>query len=67
MRNVLFITPNPSRAMEYVRAAAGLDDVRMLGITQDAPGGSDAEVFADVMTVDDTDDLAQMVAAARGL
>ena len=67
MRNVLFITPFPSRSMEYVRAAAGLDQVRMLGITQEAPGGGDAEVFADVVTVDHTDDPAQLVAAARVL
>lgn len=67
MRNVLFSTPFPSRAMEYVRAAAGLDAVRLLGITQEAPHGSDAEVFADVVTVDSTDDPVQLVAAARVL
>jgi hypothetical protein len=39
----------------------------MLGITQEAPGGGDAELFADVMTVDNTDDPAQLVAAARVL
>jgi biotin carboxylase len=67
MRNVVFVTPFPSRSMDYVRAAAGLDDVRMLGITQEVPRGGDAEVFADVVTVDDGDDAAQLVAAARVL
>jgi biotin carboxylase len=67
MRNVVFVTPFPSRSMEYVRAAAGLNDIRMLGITQVPPSGGDAEVFADVVTVNDTDDAAQLVAAAREL
>jgi ATP-grasp domain len=67
MRNVLFVTPYPSRSMEYVRAAAGLDEVRMLGITQEVPGGGDADVFTDLVTVADTDDAAQLVAAARVL
>ena len=67
MRNVLFITPFPSKTMEYVRPAASLDAVRMLGIAQEVPGGGDAEVFADLVTVDNTDDPAQLVAAARVL
>ncbi len=67
MRNVVFITPFPGRSMDYIRAAAGLDEVRMLGITQEAPSGGDAEVFADLVTVDNTDDAAQLLAAARVL
>ncbi|HEX3482331.1 MAG TPA: ATP-grasp domain-containing protein [Kofleriaceae bacterium] len=50
-----------------MRAAAGLDDVRMLGITKEVPRGGDVEVFADLVTVDDGDDAAQLVAAARVL
>ncbi|HMG55259.1 MAG TPA: ATP-grasp domain-containing protein, partial [Kofleriaceae bacterium] len=65
MRNVVFVTPFPGRSMEALHAAAGLDDVRLLGITQELPRGGDAEVFADVVTVDDTDDPAQLVAAGR--
>jgi hypothetical protein len=53
--------------MDWVRAAAGLDDVRMLGITKEVPRGGDVEVFADLVTVDDGDDAAQLVAAARVL
>lgn len=67
MRNVVLVSPFPSRVMAYARAAASLDGVRMLGITQEAPGGGDAKVFADVMAVDNTDDPAQLVAAARVL
>src|SRR6185295_14910627 len=47
MRNVVFVTPVPARSMEEVRAAAGLSDVRLLGITQQVPRGGDAEPFAD--------------------
>jgi biotin carboxylase len=67
MRNVLFITPNPSNTMEYVRPAASLDGVRMLGIAQQVPGSEDAAVFADLVTVESTDDATQLVAAARVL
>lgn len=67
MRNVVFVTPFPSRAMDYLGATAGVDDVRLLGITQEVPRGDDAKVFADLVTVDNTDDPAQLVAAARVL
>jgi hypothetical protein len=67
MRNVMFVTPFPGRAMDYVHGAAGLDDVRLLGITQEAPGSGDASVFADLVTVASTDDPAQLVDAARVL
>jgi hypothetical protein len=67
MRNVLYITPFPSSTMEYVRAVASLDEVRILCIAQQVPGGGDAELFADLVTVDSTDDPAQLVAAARVL
>jgi len=67
VRNVVFVTPFPTKAMDYVRAAAGLDEVRVLGITQEVPHDGDLEVFADLVTVGDTDDLAQLVAAARVL
>ena len=67
MRNVVFATPFPSRAIEEVCAAAGLSEVRLLGITQEVPRGGVAEAFADLVTVGDTDDSAQLVAAARVL
>jgi hypothetical protein len=67
MRNVVFVTPLLSSSIECVRAAAGLGEVRLLGIMQEAPRGGDAELLADLVTVDDTDDPAQVVAAARVL
>jgi formate-dependent phosphoribosylglycinamide formyltransferase (GAR transformylase) len=67
MRNVVFVAPNPSNSMEPVRGAAGLSEVRVLGIAQQAPRGGDAEVFADVVTVDNVDDPAQLIAAGRVL
>ena len=67
MRNVVFVTPSSRGAIEAIRATAGLDEVRMLGITQEVPHGSDAELFGDVVTVVDTDDPAQLVTAARVL
>jgi hypothetical protein len=67
MRNVLFVAPVPSGSMDTLRATAGLADVRLLGITKEVPRGSDAEVFADLVTVDDGDDPAQLIAAARVL
>ena len=67
MRNVVFVTLFPSKAMKDVRAAAGLREVRLLGIAQEAPRGSDADAFADVVTVDDAHDSAQLIAAARVL
>ena len=65
MRTVLFITPFPTQTMEYVRAAASLDEIRMLGIAQEVPGGGDAGVFADLVTMDNADDPAQLVAAIK--
>src|SRR3954471_19725247 len=67
MRNVVFVTPFPSKALPELRAVAGLGEVRLLGIAQEVPRGGDAERFADLVTVDDTDDPAQLVAAARVL
>jgi len=67
MRNVVFVSPFPCRSIDNVRAAASLSEVRMLGITQEVPRGAEAEAFADVVTVDDTDNSAQLVAAARVL
>jgi biotin carboxylase len=53
--------------MQERRVLAGLGEVRMLGITQEAPRDGDPDPFADLVTVDDTDDPAQLVAAARVL
>jgi biotin carboxylase len=68
MRNVLFVAPFPlETTMRFARAAARLDDVRLLGVFQEPPGGDDARLFADVERVDDGLDTAELCAAARQL
>jgi hypothetical protein len=67
MRNVVFITLVLSNATQEVRAAAGLHDVRLLGITQELPRGGITEAFADLVTVEDVNDPAQLLIAARVL
>src|SRR4051812_47298641 len=68
MRNVVFVAPFPlDTTMRFARAAAGLDDVRLLGILQEPPRGNDAGMFADLVTVNDGLDTSQLIAAARVL
>jgi len=68
MRNVVFVAPFPlETTMRFARAAAGLGDVRLLGILQEAPRGDDAAVFADLVVVGDGLDAGQLVEAARAL
>jgi hypothetical protein len=68
MRNVVFVAPFPlDTTMRFARAAAGLDDVRMFGILQEPPRGTDAGMFADLVTVTDGLDTSQLIAAARVL
>jgi formate-dependent phosphoribosylglycinamide formyltransferase (GAR transformylase) len=64
MRNVVFIAPFPlETTMRFVRAVAGLDDVRLLGVMQEAPRGDDAAPYRDVVRVDDALDAGQLVRA----
>lgn len=68
MRNVVFAAPFPlETTMRFARAAARLDGVRLLGIVQEAPGGQDAQLFADVVRVGDGLDAQQLCDAARVL
>jgi len=68
MRNVVFVAPFPlDTTMRFARAAAGLGDVRMLAIMQEAPRGGDAALFADLVTVGDGLDAGQLISAARVL
>lgn len=53
-RNVVFVAPFPiETTMRFVRAAAKLDDVRLLGVvhTPPDPGSPDARLFHDVVRV----------------
>lgn len=66
MRNVVFSAPFPmATTMRFARAAARLDDVRLLGLAQQAPSGDDAKLFADVVTVADGLDTRQLIEGAK--
>ena len=53
-RNVVFCAPFPiETTMRFVRAAARLDDVRLLGIVTEPPQGEDARLFDDIVRVTD--------------
>ena len=68
MRNVVFVAPFPlDTTMRFARAAAGLGDVRLLGILQEPPRGGDAGLFVDLVTVRDGLDARQLIEAARML
>jgi formate-dependent phosphoribosylglycinamide formyltransferase (GAR transformylase) len=66
MRNVVFAAPFPlPTTLRFVRAAAALEDVRLLGIVQEKPRGADAALFADIVDVADGLDARQVLEAAR--
>ena len=66
MRNVVFVAPFPlETTMRFARAAARLPGVRLLGIAQEAPGGEDRALFADIVTVADGLDARQLVEAGQ--
>jgi hypothetical protein len=68
MRNVVFAAPFAlDTTMRFARAAAGLADVRLLGVLQEPPRGDDAGLFVDLVTVRDGLDAGQLVEAARVL
>lgn len=68
MRNVIFAAPFPAETtMRFARALAGLADVRLLGLCQEPPRGGDADLFADVVTVPDGLDAAQLILGAKRL
>jgi hypothetical protein len=66
MRNVVFVAPFPlDTTMRFARAAAGLANVRFLGIFQEPPRGDDAGLFVDMVTVRDGLDTRQLIEAAE--
>jgi len=67
-RNVVFVAPFPTyTTMRFVRAAARLPDVRLLGIVQARPGFADADVYHDCVRVDDAHRTEDLVAAVAEL
>lgn len=66
LRNVIFAAPFPvETTYRFVRAAAGLQGVRLLGIVTKPPSGPESKLFADMVTVSDPLSEDQMVKAAR--
>jgi len=68
-RNVAFVAPFPiETTMRFVRAAARLDDVRLLGIVHHPPEGEDRALYGDLVRVSDPlsgQDIADAVALLR--
>ena len=53
-RNVVFVAPFPTDAtLRFVRAAASLSDIRLLGVVHTPPAGDDARLFDDVVRITD--------------
>ena len=51
-RNVVFVAPFPAETtMRFVRAVKRLSDVRLLGVVHTPPGGSDANVYDDIVRI----------------
>jgi formate-dependent phosphoribosylglycinamide formyltransferase (GAR transformylase) len=51
-RNVIFVAPFPiETTMRFVRAAANVENVRLLGICHTPPEGDDARLFHDIVRV----------------
>ena len=64
-RNVLYFAPVPTEAvMRFVRAAARLDDVRLLGVVH-VPPARELGLFHDVERVADPDDVPAFLAAVE--
>lgn len=68
MRNVIFAAPFQLDATyRFVRAAASLNNVRMLGLVAQQPRGADARLFADMELVADPLDAQALLDASRRL
>jgi len=67
-RNIVFAAPFPiETTMRFVRAAARLPDVRLLGIVCTPPSGNDARLFDDVVRVTKPLDVQDLVEATEVL
>jgi D-alanine-D-alanine ligase-like ATP-grasp enzyme len=69
-RNVVFVCPFPSEAsMRFVRAAARLSDIRLLGVIHTMPTGDDASLYDDVVRIDNptrSDEVIGAIETLRG-
>jgi hypothetical protein len=68
MKNVVFVAPFPlETTLRFVRAVAGLDGVRLLGVWQEPPKGDDLRLFNDLSLVDDALDTGKIASAVEAL
>jgi biotin carboxylase len=68
MRNIVFVAPFPlETTLRFARALRTLDDVKILGVWQEAPRGPDLAVFHDVALVPDGLDVPQLIEAVSRL
>jgi biotin carboxylase len=68
MRPVIFVAPFAFEAtLRFVRAAASLPNVKLLGIMQDAPTGEGRRLFDDFVQVEDAMSAAHLVRAVDAL
>ena len=67
-RNVVFVCPFPSEAsMRFVRAAARLSDIRLLGVIHTMPTGDDASLYDDVVRIDNPTRSDEVIGAIETL
>ncbi len=67
-RRIVYVCRHPAgEALRGARAVSELDGVTLFGICERAPRTDGAEVFADLVRVEDVHDARQLIAAARGL
>lgn len=68
MRNIVFVAPFAMDAtMRFSRGLARLQNVRLLGVFQQAPRGDEATHFADVVQVEDALDPATIIGGIQRL
>lgn len=67
-RKIVFVTPRPvGESLRAARAVGTLDDIVVLGVTEDLPDPGAADAFRDLEIVGDTHDSGQLVDAVRDL
>ena len=63
-RNLVFVAPFPTDiTMRFVRAAAKLQDVKLLGVVHSPPGGEDANLYDDMVKIENPLDTAALIAS----
>lgn len=67
-RNLVFVAPFPSDVtMRFVRAAAKLDNIKLLGVVHSPPKGKDAKLYADKVHIQNPLNTADIIACVEEL